>query len=198
MNDFEYVRLDSNLKTIRAVTPPYIYYSHFTDGKMKICKMLTTNGCVPCSQGKPKPRWLVGVMDKSTGKYSILNMPASLYKKVQDIVREHGDPQSYDIEVGRKDIKLVSTSLADSYEVKYLEQYPIIVDASEKQKLTDKLVKLTEPMCQELDEISSVEEFKNYYISVHTNPSMVDRLCNLVPKWYAQYKEILHKLVTFS
>lgn len=50
---------------------------------------------------KPKRRWLVGVVDRKTQSYKILDLSVSVFKSIQELVRDEdwGDPKQYDINI---------------------------------------------------------------------------------------------------
>ena len=157
-------------------------------------------GCLYCAKDKPKPRWFLGVIERATGKYSILNINTALFSKLRELIRnpEYGDPQTYDIEITLRDIQLMRDPIDKMYEVTGLPKTPLIVDESERNKIKEKLVKLTDPLFMELEDISTMDDFKNFYISIHHDPLTVELLSNVVPKWYPKFKDVLHKLITFS
>lgn len=190
-----FVRLQPHCPNVmRVITPPYQYYSHYVFGKRKPCTIKLTSGCKECLHDKSKPRWFLGVIDRSTEKYSILDMNMSLFKNLQLLVRDvqYGDPQNYDIEI------TINDSISNMYSVAAGEQFPVIVDESERELLKFKLLRLTDPVCIELETISTLDQFKNFYLSVRLDFLTVETMTKVVPKWYPEYTETLQKLITFS
>jgi hypothetical protein len=50
---------------------------------------------------KPKRRWLIGCIDRKTQSYKILDIGVSVFKAIQELVRDDdwGDPQNYDVNI---------------------------------------------------------------------------------------------------
>jgi len=198
------MKLQPDASIVRAITPPYQYYSHFVNGKQIRCKTpfmpAGKHRCQGCPQDKPRPRWFIGVIDKSNNKYSILSVNAALFKKIQDIVRnpEYGDPKTYDMEITINDTKLMSDPASNMYTVLPLEKTVISIDEEEFFKLKESLVKLTDPICATLEDITNTDDFKEFYLSVYHDSVIVEFLSSAVPKWYPKFKDVLHNLITFS
>lgn len=104
-----FIRLQSGDNIVRLVTKPYQYIIHKwkdspTDkgyGDKVMCSMFHGD-CPICKLGdKPKQRWYVGVIDRKTQSYKILDMSPAIFQKVQTFNRSEvwGDPGTYDINI---------------------------------------------------------------------------------------------------
>ncbi|MCZ2224499.1 MAG: hypothetical protein LC122_12820 [Chitinophagales bacterium] len=107
-----YLKLEPGDNEVRIITPAYQYVMHRykanEDDKgygVRInCSATKENGgdCPLCKQGdKVKVRWLVGVINRKTGKYQILDLAYQAMmqiKKLRDNAR-WGDPTKYDVNI---------------------------------------------------------------------------------------------------
>lgn len=103
-----YLRLDNGSNVVRIVTRPHQYLQHnFKEegdtgyGDKIMCSSFHKS-CPLCEKGdKPKQRWLVGVIDRKTQSYKILDMSVTVLKNIQDLSRDedYGDPSRYDIDI---------------------------------------------------------------------------------------------------
>jgi len=110
-NKDAYLRLENGSNVVRIVTKPHEYLVHrikFDEkdpgfGERVMSSMF--HGSDPCCEppfnSKPKRRWLVGVIDRKTGSYKILDMSTSVFKGIQDLAKDDdwGDPSQYDCDV---------------------------------------------------------------------------------------------------
>lgn len=104
-----YLKLGSGSNIVRLLTAPYQYYQHkfkFPNEKTGYGHRINCSGahgsCAVCAQGdKPKRRWLVGVLDRKSNAYKVLDISWAIFKNVQDYNRDidWGDPTSYDIDI---------------------------------------------------------------------------------------------------
>lgn len=103
-----WLRLDSGSNVVRCVTKPHQYLVHaFKDegdsgfGAKIMCSSFHKS-CPLCEEGnKPKRRWLVGVIDRKTQTYKILDMSVTVFKTIQELSRDddYGNPEKYDIDI---------------------------------------------------------------------------------------------------
>jgi|SRR5271165_4754314 len=93
----EWMRLQSGSNLVRILTLPYAYYSHtFTpSGGRKFgykvnCSDPTHNvDCPLCEKlGKPTRRWFVGLIDRETNAYKILDVGYTIFKGLQLLARD--------------------------------------------------------------------------------------------------------------
>jgi hypothetical protein len=103
-----YMRLSDGSNVIRTVTQPYEYSVHVfkEDGDAgfgdKVMCSQFHKSCTLCAQGdRAKRRWLVGVIDRKTQSYKILDISVSVFKAIQELARDedYGDPKRYDIDI---------------------------------------------------------------------------------------------------
>lgn len=104
-----YMRLESGSNVIRCVTKPYRYQVHsFKENKDdtgygdKIMCSAHHKSCPVCELGdKAKRRWFVGVIDRKTQSYKILDIGAQVFKSIQEFSRDedYGEPGKYDIDI---------------------------------------------------------------------------------------------------
>lgn len=104
----EFMRLLSGDNELRIITQPFQYWSHKWKkegasgfGKKIYCSKF--NGSCPlCALGdKPKKRWYVGIIDRATSTYKILDMGSLIYQGIQGYSRDEkwGDPGQYDFNI---------------------------------------------------------------------------------------------------
>lgn len=108
-----FVRLKSGNNLLRIITAPSVYwYVKFKDGKRPYGTRVTcsaaalddsTKSQCPTFQAgyKPKPRYYVGVIDRTDGTAKVLDMPISVYTKLKTFKEDadYGTPDNYDINV---------------------------------------------------------------------------------------------------
>lgn len=148
-----YMRLENGNNIVRCVTRPHQYLVHnFKEegdvgfGDKIMCSSFHKE-CPVCAAGdKAKRRWLVGVIDRKTQTYKILDMSVSVFKAIQELSRDddYGNPEKYDI-----DIKVDKQGGATGY-------YTVIpkppkalsaadIDVKNKANLEDLMAKCTPP-----------------------------------------------------
>ena len=106
----EFLRLSPGPNKIRVLTPAYQYAQHRylpLNGRkfgyrVNCSKSDTCDECPLCDipDNKPKKRWLLGVIERSTGMYKILDIGWSVFSAIQALAQsDWGDPGQYDLEV---------------------------------------------------------------------------------------------------
>lgn len=104
----EFLRLAPGSNIVRILTLPHLYYQHryVVDGGKKYGYRINCSGsngsCDVCTKGdKPKRRWLLGVIDRKTNSYKILDIGYSIFKELKDYNASEawGDPSKYDIDI---------------------------------------------------------------------------------------------------
>lgn len=104
-----FLRLKEGDNEVRFVTQPFQYLVHKIKkdannpkdfGQKVMCSSLAGN-CPACVYGEAKPRWLVGVIDRSTGAYKILDIGWAVFQQIRKHAKNPklGDPQKYDINI---------------------------------------------------------------------------------------------------
>jgi len=103
-----YLKLTPGSNLVRIITLPYQFYQHRYKmenekgfGSRYMCSG-AHGKCPLCSlQDKPKRRWLVGVIDKKTSSYKVLDIGWSVYKEILGYSddADWGDPSQYDIDI---------------------------------------------------------------------------------------------------
>lgn len=110
-----YMRLGHGSNVLRVLTKPHEYLVHRYDpnnptndkeknsgyGERVMSSMFHGSDPLVDRGFKPKRRWLVGILDRKTSSYKIMDMSVSVFKAVQELVRDEdwGDPSQYDIDV---------------------------------------------------------------------------------------------------
>ncbi len=106
-----FLRLNEGPNEMRILTKPFQYILHRykreddTGYGQKInCSSTRENGgdCPLCKAGdKPKLRWLIGVISRTTGTYKILDIPYSVYADIKKLAISNrwGDPTKYDVDI---------------------------------------------------------------------------------------------------
>lgn len=106
----EWMRLDKGENIVRILTLPHQYYQHrvVIPGGAKYgyrinCSTTKESGCPICEQGdnKASRRWLLGVIDRKTGLYKILDIGYGIFKAIKTIRDDSdwGDPTAFDINI---------------------------------------------------------------------------------------------------
>lgn len=107
-NRDSFLRLEKGSNVLRVITSPFQYTVHRYKkegdvgfGQRVMCS--AANGsCSLCALGdKAKRRWLLGVVDRKTKAYKILDIGISVFKAIQQLTRddEWGEPIKYDIDI---------------------------------------------------------------------------------------------------
>jgi hypothetical protein len=105
-----YMRLESGENRLRIITKPFQYLVHRykpapeAPGFGERIYSSLPHGSDPVmdkTKEKPKRRWLIGVIDRKTQSYKILDMGTSVFKGIQELVKDEdwGEPSMYDISI---------------------------------------------------------------------------------------------------
>ncbi|KKM56174.1 hypothetical protein LCGC14_1552000 [marine sediment metagenome] len=104
----KFIRLQSGSNVVRLVTKPFQYVIHKWKeegdkgyGDKVMCSMFH-GSCPLCEKGdRPKQRWYIGLIDRKTQSYNILDMSPLIFQAVQKLNRNEnwGDPGTYDIDI---------------------------------------------------------------------------------------------------
>lgn len=103
-----WLRLSPGSNVVRLLTLPHQYHQHkhMVDGGKKYGYRINCSGsngaCPVCEKGdKPKRRWFLGVIDRKTNQYKILDIGFAVFKSVQTLAKDDdwGDPSRYDIDI---------------------------------------------------------------------------------------------------
>jgi hypothetical protein len=104
-----WMRLEQGSNVVRIVTKPHQYWYHKykeqeTDpgfGDKIMCSKF--HGSCPLCDAKVRRsrRWFVGVIDRRTQSYKILDMSRTIYQNIQKFSRDedYGDPGRYDVDI---------------------------------------------------------------------------------------------------
>jgi len=103
-----YLKLKPGSNLIRVLTLPHQYFQHkYTfDGEKGYGHRIDCSAkhgfCPVCAKGnKPKKRWLLGVIDRSTNSYKILDVGWSILSDIHTYASDDdwGDPIQYDFDI---------------------------------------------------------------------------------------------------
>jgi len=103
-----FLKLKPGSNLIRVLTAPYQYYQHkykFEGEKgfgHRIYCSAKHGSCVVCAKGdKPKKRWLLGVIDRQSNAYKILDVSWSILSGIQTYASDEdwGEPIQYDFDI---------------------------------------------------------------------------------------------------
>ncbi len=104
-----YMRLQDKNNVVRMITKPHEYMVHRYKtnpddpgfGERIMSSLYHGRDPLVDKGLKPKRRWLVGIIDRRTQSYKILDMSVSVFKSIQELVRDEdwGDPTQYDIDI---------------------------------------------------------------------------------------------------
>lgn len=103
----QFLKLKPGSNLIRVLTLPFQYYQHkykFTekDFGQRIYCSAKHGFCPVCAKGdRPKKRWYLGVIDRPSNSYKILDINRSILDDVQTYARDEdwGDPIQYDFDI---------------------------------------------------------------------------------------------------
>ena len=140
-----WLRLNDGDNEMRIVTQPFQYLVHKYKKEgdpgfgQKINCSAIYGSCPICALGdKAKPRWLLGVISRTTGTYKILDISFAVFGQIRKYARNTkswGDPTKYDINVV-VDRKADPTSY---YQVQPVSKSPL---SAEDQAIRDNQVDL--------------------------------------------------------
>lgn len=112
---------------IRLVMAPRMYLCHFfinKEGSLNGACRCYGYDCYACEQlvgrgfvTKSVKGWLCGYVDRKTNEVHVLRFGSALYKLIQDIFYEHGDPKEYDISITLKSSQLNIINFNDRHDV---------------------------------------------------------------------------------
>ena len=105
-----FLRLAEGSNEVRLVTRPYQYLVHKykkdpgnpKDFGTKVSCSAIHGSCPLCTQGdKAKPRWLLGVIERKSGTYKILDVGYAVFQQIRKLAKnaKWGDPTKYDLDV---------------------------------------------------------------------------------------------------
>lgn len=103
-----FLKLSQGSNVVRLITLPYQYYQHkykIPDEKgfgHRINCSQANGSCAVCDKSdKPKRRWYLGVIDRKTGQYKILDIGYAVFKGIQTLVNDEdwGSPLNYDVDI---------------------------------------------------------------------------------------------------
>lgn len=106
-----FLRLNQGSNVVRLLTLPHAYYQHkhiIPGGKKYGYRINCADPehrttCPVCKAGsdKAKRRWFLGVIDRKTNTYKILDIGFAVFKAVQLLAKDDdwGDPSRYDIDI---------------------------------------------------------------------------------------------------
>lgn len=109
-NKDTWLRLENGNNVIRLVTAPHQYSVHKgikAEGDkgfgQKVSCSLIHGSCALCSlDNKPGLRWLLGVIDRKTSSYRILDVSYQVFSQIKKLAKETevwGDPTKYDLNI---------------------------------------------------------------------------------------------------
>ena len=139
-----FLRLKNGPNTVRLVTKPYQYIVHEgikRDGDKgygtKVLCSRAQGSCPLCEAGyETRPRWFLGVIDRETKSYKILDISASVFFDIKALnAGKWGNPTQYDLDI----IKNPNAIPQQYYSVQPVERYPL---SAADQKIVDEQVDL--------------------------------------------------------
>jgi hypothetical protein len=105
----DFIKLKSGENTVRILTQPYQYWYHSYKEReedpgfgTKIKCSLENGECPLCDEGvKRKRKWYIGIIDRDTETYKILDMAWGILLSLQKYSEDTrwGDPRQYDINI---------------------------------------------------------------------------------------------------
>lgn len=105
-----FLKLNPGSNVVRLLTMACQYHQHkyMIDGgkkygyRINCSKVNGSNSCPVCDKGdKPKRRWFLGVIDRKTNTYKVLDIGYSIFKSIMTLsgTDDWGDPIKYDIDI---------------------------------------------------------------------------------------------------
>jgi antitoxin component of MazEF toxin-antitoxin module len=174
-----FLKLDSGSNNVRIMTKPFQYMVH-KDYKplpedagfgFKVpCSCFNGETCPLCEKGsKAGPRWYVGVIDRKTSGYKVLDISALVYTQITGYNDDEnwGNPENYDI-----NIKVNKKGGATGYYMvipcpkKALSEADLVIKAKVQSEYSEDLLNLCKPPTREqlekrLEGIKKSVEAKN-------------------------------------
>ncbi len=104
-----FMRLEKGQNVVRLVTPPFAYQQHRYKaegdpgfGTRLPCSKALHKACPVCDLGdKPKQRYYIGIIDRKSQSYKILDLGAQVFRAIKSLAQDDdwGDPIQYDIDI---------------------------------------------------------------------------------------------------
>jgi hypothetical protein len=103
-----WLRLSPGSNLVRILTLPYQYYQHryeIEGGKKygyRVNCSMANGSCELCDKdNKPKRRWLLGVIDRKTNMFRMLDVGYGVFGNIKTYAQDEdwGDPSQYDIDI---------------------------------------------------------------------------------------------------
>lgn len=105
-----FLRLEEGGNVVRLLTQPHQYTVHRGIKKegekgfgRKVSCSMANGSCTLCEQGfKTTPRWFLGVLDRKSGSYKVLDISYQVFSQIRKLARKvdvWGDPTKYDINI---------------------------------------------------------------------------------------------------
>lgn len=109
-NKDTFLRLDDGSNVVRLITRPHQYLVHKGIKRendkgygQKVNCSMANGSCTLCEQGmKPNQRWLLGVIDRKTSSYKILDISWQVFSQIKKLAKNTevwGDPLKYDLDI---------------------------------------------------------------------------------------------------
>lgn len=103
-NDFMNLKEGDNV--VRVVTNPYQFFVSWVKDQSGVNRKIRSaiENCPLVKAGyTPKPRWYVGVLDRSSGLPKILEIPSTVFNAIKNYVNDPdwGDVRQYDLNIKR-------------------------------------------------------------------------------------------------
>lgn len=103
----DYLKLTNGSNVVRILTKPFqysvhLYKAHINDDGFGT-RIVACEGSDPLVEAgsKPKKRWLLGIIDRKTNSYKVIDISTTVFKSIQELVRDSdwGDPSQYDVDI---------------------------------------------------------------------------------------------------
>lgn len=182
---------------IRPLTLPYQYYCHKHILDLEWHPCYENNDCIQyCTSDFIRSKftisrgWMIGILSLNKNEKKILKMDRFLFEKLRAYNLNYGDPTKYNFDIQFNDGKLEIVIIKDSNDGILKKDLD----------LSEECLRLVDPIEFYLSNISSSEEFKNFYMLCKMSKSnkIIDLLINCVDEKYVQYKNTLKTLLVFS
>jgi len=105
-----FLRLEDGSNVVRLLTRPHQYLVHKGIKRendkgygQKVSCSIANGSCTLCDQGlKPSQRWFLGVIDRKTSSYKILDISWQVFSQIKKLAKSTevwGDPLKYDLDI---------------------------------------------------------------------------------------------------